>query len=86
MKKYLLAVSLVMAATPVFAACSEQQLTEKATLVATKLEALSAKNPTAAQEVTMKMMTAQSDPKAAMDMNAMCKSYDDLLIDMAKVK
>ncbi len=86
MKKYLLAVSLVMSATSAFAACSDQQLTEKATLVASKLEALSAKNPTAAQDVTMKMMTARSDPKAATDMDAMCKSYDDLLADIAKVK
>ena len=86
MKKYLLAASLLIAATPAFAACSEQQLSDKATLVASKLEALTAKNPKAAEEVSTRMMTAQSDPKALTDMNAMCKSYDDTLLDISKVK
>jgi hypothetical protein len=86
MKKYLLALSVCMASTPAFAACSDSQLSDRAMAVATKLEALQAKNPKAAEEISTRMMTAQSDPKTMVDTASMCKSYDDTLADLAKVK
>lgn len=86
MKKYLLAISLVVAATPAFAACNEQQLSEKAMLVATKLEAITAKDAKKGEELMTKMVSIQSDPKAAASVDAMCKSYDDVLAEIAKVK
>jgi hypothetical protein len=86
MNKYLLALSLVLVSAPAFAACSDQQMADKAMAVATKLEALQKSNPKAAEAVATKMMTAQSDPKAMADMAVMCKSYDDTLADIAKAK
>lgn len=86
MKQYLLATVFVMASASAFAACNEQQLSEKAMAVASKLEALTTKNPKAAEEISTRMMTAQSDPKALTDVSAMCKSYDDTLADLAKAK
>ncbi|MDB5616991.1 hypothetical protein [Tardiphaga sp.] len=86
MKTYLLAVSLVLAAAPAFAACTEQQVSDKAMQVSAKLETLTAKDPKKAEEVMMKMVAAQSDPKATASVDAMCKSYDDLLAEIAKIK
>ena len=55
-------------------------------LVTTKLEAIMAKDAKAGEALMTKMISIQSDPKALASIDAMCKSYDDVLAEIAKVK
>lgn len=79
MKTYILALSVMMAATPAFA-CTTEELQSKAMEVSTRMQALAASNPQKATEIGQKLATAQS--QGATDLEGACKLYDELLEDM----
>ncbi len=79
MKTYILALSVMMAATPAFA-CTTEELQSKAMEVSSRMQELAASNPQKATEIGQKLATAQS--QGAADLEGTCKLYDELLEDM----
>lgn len=79
MKTYLLALSVMMAATPAFA-CTAEEAQAKAMELSTKMQELAASNPQKAMEIGQKLSSAQS--QATTDLEGACKLYDELLEDM----
>ncbi|MBB6012155.1 hypothetical protein HNR59_001500 [Aquamicrobium lusatiense] len=79
MKTYILALSIMMAATPAFA-CTAEEVQSKAMEVSTKMQELAATNPEKAMEIGQKLATAQS--QATTDLDGACKLYDGILEDL----
>jgi len=79
MKTYLLAFTLVLAATPSFA-CTAEEAQAKAMEAATKMEHLIATDPQKAAEVAKKLSDVQT--QAATDLAGACKMYDEMLAEL----
>ncbi|MGS1095689.1 hypothetical protein ACVCNR_14015 [Aquamicrobium terrae] len=79
MKTYLLALSIMMAATPAFA-CTAEEAQSKAMELSTKMQALAATDPQKAMDVGQKLSAAQS--QAPTDLAGACKTYDELLEEL----
>jgi hypothetical protein len=87
-KKSILAVTFfALWQTGAFAACTLQDAMAKAQQLGTQVQGLMAKDPQKATAWMQKAAAAQQQnfkPGATIDYDVVCKSYDDMLSDLAK--
>lgn len=84
MKTLLIAFSLSLAASSAALACTAEELQAKATEVSTKMQALAAKDPQKASEISSKLASVQTTQVT--DMEGACKVYEELSAELEKAE
>lgn len=72
------------AASSAASACTQEELTKKATDLTAAIQEVLTKDPSRAQEVMTKSQEMQTKYQGTTDMNEACKAYDELLETIKK--
>jgi len=79
MKKFLLtAVACSLLSSSAFAACTQEEMTKKATDLMTAIQALAQKDPTKLNDAMTKYQAIATKFQSATNSDEVCKAYDEL--------
>ena len=79
-KKILLLLTLfVFSASTVYAACTPEQMQQKAMQASTQIQALMQKDANRGQQLMQELAAKSQDMQAMQDMDAVCNFYDELI-------